>query len=430
MTSALSAGSHFITGANDGTVRVWLLATAKETARFEDVKPICDIRLDPKSRLIAIVTETQTRVCALDDKGAQQAFIGVSSTPTDSGVLLPSRKWNIVAQDEEFVHVRSSGNDSLQLPVAGRVLSAEFSPDGRYLAVLCHTRHFDNFGDCRPIESFLRSRVAVWDLTSGGRRCAAWGDGALCEHVNSGDWTGHLEWIAEGRCLVVHYDIVDDPSWGGAEFRMGERGWSAFARDNAIWLTKGDGTIQLAQFSFSPDSRSVAVQHQKTVSIVELASGRIVAEMTHEPTVAATAFSPDSKFVATCGADCMVRLSEIATGALVMRFSHDSPVTHLTFCDDGSLLATGTTSKVSIWTTEGEEICRVECDVQPQALSFTPDGHCLVLQLPDGTHTNIWLDLARLTAASRQRLTRNLTLEEWQEFMGEEPYRRTFDGLI
>jgi WD40 repeat protein len=62
------------------------------------------------------------------------------------------------------------------------------------------------------------------------------------------------------------------------------------------------------------------------------------------------------------------------------------------------------------------------------SLTFTRDGR-LVTGGSDGT-AKVWqLDLNILVKKAEQIAGRNLSHPEWEQYFGEEPYRRTFPGL-
>jgi WD40 repeat protein len=66
---------------------------------------------------------------------------------------------------------------------------------------------------------------------------------------------------------------------------------------------------------------------------------------------------------------------------------------------------------------------------QIQALAFSPDGQRLASGSQDGT-IQIWTPTAVLAEEVCQKVWRNLTLDEWQQFVGKGiPYERTCPDL-
>jgi hypothetical protein len=62
--------------------------------------------------------------------------------------------------------------------------------------------------------------------------------------------------------------------------------------------------------------------------------------------------------------------------------------------------------------------------IETGRLAFSPDGKYLV------TGNKAWLLWPDdLVAEACARLTRNLSPEEWRQYLGDEPYRKTCPGL-
>jgi WD40 repeat protein len=63
------------------------------------------------------------------------------------------------------------------------------------------------------------------------------------------------------------------------------------------------------------------------------------------------------------------------------------------------------------------------------AVAFSPDGHWLVHGGGDRL-AQVWLSQPKdLIDEACARLTRNLTRSEWQQYLGDEPYRPTCPNL-
>jgi len=108
--------------------------------------------------------------------------------------------------------------------------------------------------------------------------------------------------------------------------------------------------------------------------------------------VTSVAFSPYGKYLATASVDRTARIWELSNYEEVARISHESWVLTVAFSPDGKYLATG----------DADGIARVP----------------FVLVQPND-----------LIAEACSRLTRNLTYEEWQLYLGDEPYDKTCPNL-
>jgi WD40 repeat protein len=163
----------------------------------------------------------------------------------------------------------------------------------------------------------------------------------------------------------------------------------------------------------------------------EAASGREIAHLTHDAFFISIAFSPDGKLVASGSADGLIIVWEAATGQEIARMRHDSSIRSVIFSPDGQWVASASDDcTVSVWeAVTGKEYARVVHDKAVYSVSFSPDGKWIASGSLDGTARVLWWrpeDLARLAC---QRLPRNLTRQEWEQFLPGEPYQPTCPNL-
>ena len=174
----------------------------------------------------------------------------------------------------------------------------------------------------------------------------------------------------------------------------------------------------------------------KTVRVFEAATGEEVSRLAHQSPVFAVAFSPDGRWVATGSDDKTVRVFEAATGKEVSRLAHQDTVNAVAFSPDGRWVATGSDDKTArvFEAATGKERSRLELNRPVRALWLSRDGR----QLLTVSHAASGLDLVLashllrpedLTHEACSRLTRNLTSEEWKQYLGGEPYRQTCPNL-
>jgi len=189
-----------------------------------------------------------------------------------------------------------------------------------------------------------------------------------------------------------------------------------------------DGVRAMA---FSPDGRWLATtSDDRTARVWDPATGREVARMAHDDMVWAVAFSPDGRWLATGSADGTARVWDPATGQEVARMAHEDEVVAVAFSPDGRWLATASDDGTArVWDpATGQELARMTCASLVEAVAFSPDGRWLATA--SGGTVQVWLWRPEdLIAEACSRLPRNLTLEEWGQFIGDEPYHPTCPNL-
>jgi hypothetical protein len=151
-----------------------------------------------------------------------------------------------------------------------------------------------------------------------------------------------------------------------------------------------DGTSE--QVTFNDSSTTLAVRDRRTVTLWDIAGKRRLARLALRESGSAVAFSPDGEHVATTDGN-FVRIWSM-DGREVARIEHLSRVTRVAFGAGGDLLS----------------FARV-----------TADGESAV-------HLLLWRP-EQLIGEACQRLTRNLDPDEWREYIGAEPYRKTCPNI-
>ncbi|MGB3670608.1 MAG: hypothetical protein WA984_10880, partial [Phormidesmis sp.] len=84
-----------------------------------------------------------------------------------------------------------------------------------------------------------------------------------------------------------------------------------------------------------------------------------------------------------------------------------------------------------VWDSQsGAEIARLNHNDTVRSVSFSPDGRTLATASADGTAQIRYVFTQDVLTQACARLTRNLTLREWQRYLGDsEPYRKTCPNL-
>jgi hypothetical protein len=218
----------------------------------------------------------------------------------------------------------SGGRQLLELKhdALGKVQSAAFSPDGRYLATAGG-----------PLDRVAR----VWELPA-GRQILQLEHGPPVKERLVGEDAGiyDVAFSRDGRYLATA---------GGRDKTA--RIWEFPGGRDMLQLKHNGWLAAVTQVAFSPDGRYLAsvTAVSKTVRVWELPSGRQIRQLQHGlgASVRGVAFSADGHYLATAAEqDGTARVWELPSGHQIRQLQHreSTSVRGVAFSADGHYLAT------------------------------------------------------------------------------------------
>jgi WD40 repeat protein/transcriptional regulator with XRE-family HTH domain len=310
-------GNYVASGSEDGTARVWEVATGKEVARMTHPR-----------------RENSHR-----------------SSSADSVDFSPDGKYIVSGSSDKTARVWEvgTGKEIARMTHDHYVLSVAFSPNGNYVA------SGSEDGTARVWEAMTGKEVARMTHEEGVRGVAFSPNG---KHAisRSGRDTDLIWEVSTGKLVRTNSEIVTTDH-------------QDFSRDGRYEVTADDIVAR----------------------VIDTATGKEVARMTHDEWVSSVAFSPDGIQVVSGSRDKTVRVWEIQPRRAVLQVAHDDVVNSIVFSPDGKYLLSGSDDKTArIWEVmTGGEVARMTHDGEVLSVAFSPDGKYVASASFDGT-ARVW----------------------------------------
>lgn len=311
-------------------------------------------------------------------------------------------------QSAEFVHKAPWGHEieiqnldtGRKLPLLaghkGRVLTAVFSRDGRWLA-----------------SSGEDLTIKLWDVSTGREVYSLTGN---LKPVTALVFSPDGRWLASGGFQRTPPPVAD-PSLPGQTGRRVEpeknespiRLWDVATGREAGRLALSD--LELLPLAFSPDSSMLAVSRtdnfSSAVVVCEVPAMRRLTDLAvWGGPVTSLAFTPDGKRLATNGK--MVTFWDVQTGRQSRTL--DGQAGSLAFSPDGLRLATWGNGKIKLRdVSTGREVYSLTANPEPSTpVAFSPDGRWLAWGGMDPTSRNdrwlAWVGVDPATAGREFRM--------------------------
>ena len=188
--------------------------------------------------------------------------------------------------------------------------------------------------------------------------------------------------------------------------------------------------------SFDPSGKLIAASYRETSFRIGLWESDTAAEVKLVPStdvmVNEIAFSADGRLIATSGSDSVVRVWDASTRHQVIEITQPAVVRAIDFSPDLAYLLTGGADNTArVWNLQtGQELARIVQDGTIYHARFSPNGQ-YVVTATSGNTARLWLwRRDDLIAEAGRRVSRNLTPNEWRQYLPDEQYQPTFSRLL
>ncbi len=238
-----------------------------------------------------------------------------------------------------------------------------------------------------------------------------------------------------GRSKLI--DDIDSVAYveGGRSLLVGDIDEGTFLLDAESLLPGGDRFEFVAGVSTPIGDGSTAVVHELYPDgtsghwrVIDVGTGDVLSEGDLDLFAYASAASADGSTVAAAGKTGEIVTIDVSTGEQRRSAGLGAEVLWLDYADDGDLLVSGAgDGGVSLWDATTLDLLGTvypphQGDAVPAGAQFIADSHDVAIASYDGTVYRWETDLDRAIDFACQMAGRNLTDEEWEEFLPAQPY--------
>ncbi len=388
-------GQWVVSGSYDRRVRLWELATGKESVLKTHKSTVNSVQFSADGqRVVSGSNDFTIWVCDL--VSYQDILLQGHEGPVNSVQFSSNGQQVVSGSDDKTVRVWdvASGEAKVLRGHESNVYCVQFSCD-----------------DQRVVSGSVDKTIRVWDLVSGQVKVLKHIDSVMTVHFSedgqrvvsgSYDHTVRVWDLASGHATVLrgHESYVKSVQFiGGDRVVSGSEDKTVRIWDVATGQTTmfcgHEGSVWTVHFSGN-GQRVVTGSEDDTIWVWDVASGQATALRGHESGVYYVQFSSDGQRVVSGSRDNdnTVRIWEMASGRATVLGKHDSRVNCVHFSEDGKRVVSGSYDRtIRVWDlASGQSTVLRGHEGEVTKVQFSGDGQRVVSGSADKT-VRIW-DLA------------------------------------
>ncbi len=371
-------GQKLATASADNTARIWKVNTGRELARAEH-HGVVSIAFFRNNFILA--TAGEDHVSIWSDEQLGQAVYSLYYAPGFKDLDFDPTETRITAatlDHKVLVWELASGQILLKIEVGSNVIDVDYSKDGTLIATAGED-----------------GRACMWDSQTGEKVECFVMDGAVqdVDFSRDGSWliTGSLDGAARIWDLSIR-----------AQYRV-------FTMPGPVY-----------EVSLHPDGNLLLVSSAANEAVVwDITKNEPALTLVHPAPVLLVNFIAEQGWVSTVAADNSIRIWDMETGLLVEKFLNDSDILSAEIGPNSETIAIASednTAHILNFFTK-EEVARIVHTDQINDVTFNGDGTMLATASSDGRILVSVLEPEVLTEKACSRLQRNLTEDEWNQYV-------------
>lgn len=450
--------NYLVSGSADGTARVSVVKTGEEITsmthstsfdtdtEFSGSTGVWDVAVSPDGQyVISGGYDNTARLWKLFPEKQYYQFLDGSESIQDVAISTDGR--HIASGGNYHVKIWDMASNKMILEIERPVYNLWFTSDGEHILLSGNETVLIELSTGREVYEIPENQVKNVSLDK--KYFASYDENNLrIFEVSTGKEIGkipdfgfqNIVEFSPGNQYLVAGDGNDKGTIHVWEISTGKEISSftheysvnsvAFSPDEKYIASGGDDTsLEFINYFFCSIASEIGLNcGNYFIAVWEVETGKEIARLHHDGEINSISFSPNGEYIASGSDDNTARVWNVSSGTEIARVTHDingieDSVFSVEFSPNGKyVLSIGGDRRIRVWDAfTGQDVSRVKYDGFISSAKFSYDGKYVVSGGRDGV-VRIWA--SDLISDACSRVTRNLTLSEWRQYVGDTlPYQ-------